>query len=119
MSFSRRAESQVRYIAQAFNSFSLPAWTNSITLRIAILGLLLVSGFAYITQTSSAAVSGYQIHQLEKQVQLLTSEEQRLSSQVAEYSSLVSIQERLKNVTMTPLAQVQITNASRDAVARK
>jgi hypothetical protein len=119
MSFTRRTGGQVRAVATTISTFELPAWATGNGMRIVLLVLLIVCSVLYIIKTSSAAVSGYQIHQLEKQVSALTAEEQQLSSEVAEYSSLTSIEKRLAEVEMTQGTKAKHLIAPQGSVVAK
>lgn len=93
---------QSHYLAQALHSFSLPEWAQSRAFRLVLVGLLAVCSVLYVTQMSRASVGGYQIRALEKKIERLTREQQKLEVAVMEKSSLAAISKRLDTLTMVP-----------------
>ena len=57
----------------------------------------LLCGIIFVAQTSSAAKSGYQMHDLENQVAGLQTEIHKMEVDITDYSSMGSIQNRLKD----------------------
>lgn len=102
---------------QALYSFSLPEWTYARSFRLVLVGLLAVCSILYVTQMSRASVGGYQIRALEKNIERLAREQQKLEVAVMEKSSLAAISKRLDTLTMVP-AQKTIRLDGSNGMAR-
>ena len=75
-------------------------WIFSTTFRFTLITMLLVFGVLYLMQTSSLSTKGYEINDLEKQIQALEQENQKLGFEVATHRSMNSIQNRLAGLSM-------------------
>ena len=82
---------------------------------VAVVGL----GVAYILVTNAAATSGYEIQRLEKQIDATDNELRRLSAEVAAAQSMGSIQKRLPELTMVPVAEIRHLRLVNDLVVAK
>ena len=91
---------QSRYFIQALHSFSAPEWFSSRWFRSVLVGSVAVFSFLYVTQMSRASVSGYQIRTLEKKIEQLAREQQKIEVLVMEKNSLSAIHKRLEGVPM-------------------
>ena len=89
-------------------------------LPIIISCLILVFGVGYLVQTNSLATTGYEVNELESQLQVLKEQNKKLQLQVTDLRSTKSIQERLKHMEMVKVSHVEyITGTSTEvAVAR-
>jgi hypothetical protein len=76
-------------------------------MRLGLLAMLLASSTAYIMRMSSSVALGYQVKNLETTVANLTSEQQKLTVQIASFRSMNSIQARLPLLNMVPVAQIK------------
>ncbi|MFH1947239.1 MAG: hypothetical protein ABIJ23_03735 [Candidatus Magasanikbacteria bacterium] len=95
-------------------------WFFGATFRVALLTVFLVFSFMYIVQTSSLSTKGYEINDLEKQVQAMEQENQRLELQIASNRSMNSIQERLLSLNMVEAgSNVQYVSLTGNAVAMR
>ena len=68
--------------------------------------LVALCGIIFVAQTSSAAKSGYQMHDLENQVAGLHTEIHKMEVDIADYSSMGSIQNRLKDSGMVAVGKL-------------
>lgn len=93
-------------------SMSLPAWLFHARTKFALVAVVPVLVFGYIFQINNVSTSGYTIHTLERQVATVAEETQRLSTQVAESQSMVSIQKRLPELAMVKTPVVTFVDAT-------
>lgn len=117
MPIKKHLAHQSRYIVQALHSFSLPEWTYSRPFRLSLVGLLSMCSILYVMALSQASVSGYQIRSLEKSIEQLSREQQKLEVAVMERSSLVAISKRMNSLTMVPAEKIIRLNGA-PAMAR-
>ncbi len=94
-------------------------WVLGASFRFSLLGLMVFLGVLYVVQTSAISTKGYEIRDLKKQVQDLEKENQNMQFSIANYSSLKSIQERLKGTGMVAVSDVQYVRLAGQAVAMK
>ena len=79
----------------------------------------MVFGLGYIYQISSTAVSGYEIHDLEVQVENLEKEIQKLEVEVADQGTMKNIQAKLENVEMVAVAHIEYYEAEDVMMAKR
>ncbi len=95
-------------------------WLYGTTFRALLLTVFLVFGLMYVVQTSSLSTKGYEINDLEKQIQVLEQENQRLELQIASNRSMNSIQERLVGLNMVEAGgSVEYVSLTGNAVAMR
>jgi len=95
-------------------------WLFSTTFRALMLVLVLGGGFMYVVKTSSLSTKGYEINDLEQQLELLEQENQRLELQIASYRSMNSIQNRLVSLNMVEAGgNVEYISLAGSAVAMR
>lgn len=119
MSLRRRLEAQYSSTVNSISSISLPAWLSCKTTRVALLIVIAFFGSAYIVKTASTASTGYQIYNLENKVQELETDINKVEAEIADHSSMVSIQGRLNNANMVVLSKMSYYNDVDSAVAKR
>lgn len=87
-------------------SLSLPAWLFDFRTKVALVALVPLLALAYLIQINNVSTSGYVIHTLEKQVSTVSQETVNLQTELAEHQSMVSIQKRLPELSMTKAEKV-------------
>jgi hypothetical protein len=75
--------------------------TGRISWSFLLVSLICVVGVLYIFEVNNAATQGYNIQSLEKQVQELKNNNEKLKIREAELRSMYNIEERTKNLNMT------------------
>ncbi|MFH0969281.1 MAG: hypothetical protein V1804_02130 [Patescibacteria group bacterium] len=73
---------------------------------VLIVALLFISGSIYLYSINSSASKGYQMRQVEKDIQSLRKENENLKIKEAELKSLYHIEESSKNMNMGDLKNV-------------
>lgn len=107
MSYQRRFQ----HLFATINLFlhdgiAVPRWARGIGIRLTLVLALIGVSLGYVLQISQTAVSGYEIHSLEKEVASLDRDNQKLTVDVARYSSLSSITERIPDTKMVQVSNV-------------
>jgi hypothetical protein len=120
MSLEARLRYQYNNLLSLADALSLPQWMFSLPARLVMLALIVVFSVGYVFQISALSTSGYVIHGLEKKVALVSSETQKLSTEVASYQSMASIQKRLNELSMRSASTITFVKASpRTSVAER
>lgn len=119
MSLKRRIQSQYRNLLNSIYTWRLPVWLTCKATRIILLLAIIVFGSAYIIKTAATAASGYQIYELENKAQTLESEIKKIEIQIADYSSISSIQSRLPGSGLIVVSQWQYYNSEEKVVAKR
>lgn len=91
----------------------------SASFRVVLLSVIVFFGILYIVQMSSVSTKGFVISDLQKEVQLLEQETQQLNVKIAQYRSMNSIQERLKDMNLVSVNTVEYVTPVGTAVARR
>lgn len=89
----------------------------STSFRAVLLTVIALFGVLYVVQTSSASTKGYEIRDLEGQIQSLEHETQRLEFEIATNRSMQSIQTRLAMMNMVPADNIEYATLVGSAVA--
>lgn len=98
----------------------LPRWTQGIGLRLVLVCALMGVSLGYIVQISRTAVSGYEIHSLGKEIDVLSRDTKELTAEVAELSSLSSINERLSDIHMVKTGKINYVSVhDNDTIAQR
>lgn len=119
MSIKRRLQSQYHNLLNSVCTWQLPVWLTCKTTRIILLSAIIIFGSAYIIKTAATAASGYQIYDLENKTQALEAEIKKLEIQIADYSSISSIQSRLPGNGLVTISQWQYYRPEEKAMAKK
>ena len=95
-------------------------WLLGTTFRAVLLTVVLMFGFMYVVKTSSLSTKGYEISDLERQIQILEQSNQRLELEIASHRSMNSIQRRLASLNMVEAGgNVEYITLSGSAVAMR
>ena len=119
MSIKRQIQYQFTSFIKAISDINLPSWLSSVVLRVCLLVVITFFGSAYVIKTASGASNGYKIYELEEQVADLELNIDKLNVEVAEYSSLASINSRLKNVNLVSVGSLTFYNGAEQVVAKR
>lgn len=95
------------------------AWLPTTTLRLLFLLIFSICGLLYVIETSAVSTTGYEITAIQKQINNLEQENQRLQFDIATHRSMKSIQERLRSLNLVAVADAEYINGSRMTVARR
>lgn len=107
MSLKRRFKAQLNELSNYINDLRLPVFMTGKTARIVLSLVVVFCGVGYIFQVSSTAVSGYEINGLQNQSDDLKKEIQKLQVEIADYSSLNSVQKRATNLGMVAMGDIK------------
>lgn len=87
--------------------------------RAGLLALTLVLMTCHVLKMSSVSTQGYQISKLQKQIQQLEDDKQKIDIDVAKLSSMTSIQERIQQMQMVPVEKPQYLTYHGSSVAQR
>lgn len=90
---------------------------NKKRLSIGIWFSVLILGIFYVVQINATATKGFEIKNLEKQVEALKEEQRKMEVSVVEKSSLSAIQPRIGKMGMVKVANMEYLNSEDVAMA--
>lgn len=93
------------------------SFMDSREFRIGLMLLAVSMLVLYVFQTSAFATRGYKINELEKALHALETEQKSMTVQIAEYTSMKSVEARLKESNLVPAGQVSFASPVANAVA--
>ena len=108
MSLKRRLENQYHNFSSALHTVSLPDWVYKISTKIGLGVFLVVFGVLYLLQTSATAAGSYEIHNLEKQVDVMSADIQKVEIAIAEESAMPNLEKRLTALNLVTAKDVVI-----------
>ncbi len=94
-------------------------WMSSTSVRLLVLFIFVIGSLLYVLQTSAVSTTGYEITAMQKQIQSLKQENQRVQFDIATHRSMKSIQARLSGLRMVAADEVEYINVPGGAVARR
>lgn len=119
MSVSARLRYQYLSFTQFIFNFELPAFLTGTLARVTILSVIVVMVIGYVVQVSNLTTGGFQIADLEKQVDSLSDETQKINAEVATYQSIHSVEKRLEGISMVPAGQIHYVKTADAAMAKR
>lgn len=87
--------------------------------RLVAVFAMVILGVLYVAQTSAVSTRGYEISDLQKTVQNLQRDNQKLQLQIADYSSMQSIKTRLQTMNLVAVTNLQYVTPVGTAMARR
>lgn len=100
-------------------ALALPAWLFDIRTKVVLVALVPALALGYLIQINNVSTSGYVIHTLEKEVSVMSRETVNLQTQVAEQQSMVSIQKRLPELSMTKAEKMRFLSPAQPTPVAK
>ena len=89
------------------------------TFRITLATIGLVLGVLYIIQVSAITATGYDLATLERQIEELKRENQRLSLQIATHRSMTNIEKRIADLELVSVDAIEYLRSGDAVVARR
>ncbi|MBI2990226.1 MAG: hypothetical protein HYY51_03515 [Candidatus Magasanikbacteria bacterium] len=97
----------------------LKRFMYSVSFRVSILFCVFVFSFFYIWQTNSVSTKGYEMSELEENIQDLRRENREIEVRIAENTSMEAIQRRLKSMNLVPAGKIVYLVQSKPSVAQR
>ena len=94
-------------------------WMVSTTFRVILLVIIFLFGFLYIWQTNTVSTKGYELTDLERKVEALKRENSRLQVEIAQHTSMQSVQQRLQGTDLVAITDIQYVRPVGTAVAKR
>ncbi|HYE59706.1 MAG TPA: septum formation initiator family protein [Candidatus Kapabacteria bacterium] len=98
---------------------ALQLWMVSTTSRVVLCGCVILFGVLYILETSAISTKGYEMSDLQKQIQELEQENERIDVAIADHRSMESIERRVKDLNLVLAGDVTYVSPVGTAVARR
>lgn len=119
MSYKRQFQAHYRNFEYALRTITLPSWLTSMACRGVLLVSVIVLSVAYIARVNSASTTGFQMHDLEKQVMALNTDVQNMEIQIADAGSMNNTEKRLATLNMVKAENVQYLAKTVATVAKR
>ncbi len=97
----------------------LYSWLFRPAFRIALMIAAALLCIAYLLQVSAMTATGYDLAALERQIEELKRENQRLSFEIAGHRSMTNIQERVADFHFVSIDTIQYLESGDAVVARR
>ena len=118
MSLKRQIQYKYKNFISSARSVSLPKWVTSKSTRVILSLIIVFFGVAYVLNTTASATGGFEMNKLEKQVEALEAEVQKLQVEIASNSSIGEIQARLTKLNMVEASGIKYLPVKNTAVAK-
>ncbi|MCX6780138.1 MAG: hypothetical protein NT034_03095 [Candidatus Magasanikbacteria bacterium] len=119
MSYKRQLQAHYHNFINAVRTTEVPAWISGRGMRSTLLLSVVFLSGAYMVRINSVSASGYEIHNLEKQVSEMDNQVQDLQIKIADAGSMNNIEKRLPDLNLVAVGKVQrLTTAGAVAIAR-
>lgn len=119
MSYKRQLQAHYHNFVQAVGTIAMPEWLTGRGMRSTLLISVMFLSAAYMVRINAVSASGYEIHNLEKQVSEMDNQVQDLQIKIADAGSMNSIEKRLSELNLVAVTKVQRLNpAGTVAMAR-
>jgi hypothetical protein len=99
--------------------FTLRQWLVSGACRALLAAACFIFGALYVGQTSAISARGYDLASLERSVEHLKRENQRLSFEIAKYQSMSSIKDRIAAMDLVSVGDIRYAETADAIVARR
>jgi|GEM_PF-2532572 hypothetical protein len=116
MSQAMQLRQNHRMFTQFLQNWELPAFLTGVGVRLVIASLMVVLGVGYIVQIGTLTTSGYQIAALEKQVNSLDDDTQKLKSELATFQSISNVEKRIVPGSMIPASNIRHIKVTSETV---
>ncbi len=119
MSYKRQLQAHYHNFISAVRTTTVPSWITGRGMRSTLLFGVMFLSAAYMIRINSVSASGYEIHNLEKQVDEMGNQVQDLQIKIADAGSMTNIEKRLPELNLVAVTKVQHLNpAPAVAIAR-
>lgn len=85
--------------------------------RTIIFSFLIIFSLAYFWQVTSLSIKGFQIKDLDKQIQQLKKDSQKMELEITVEKSMMNVDERVKGLNLVAVQNVEYLNVMSPAVA--
>jgi hypothetical protein len=119
MSYKRQLQAHYHNLIEAISTITLPSWLSGRAMRSALFLSVIFLSVAYMMRVNSVAASGYEIRDLEKQVNELNDQVGDLQIKIADAGAMTNIEKRLPELNLVAIAKIERLNpAPAVAIAR-
>lgn len=111
MSYKRQLQAHYHNFIEAVSTMAMPEWIAGRGMRSALLLSVMFLSGAYMVRINAVSASGYEIHNLEKQVSEMSNQVQDLQIKIADAGSMSNIEKRLPELNLVAVTKVQRLNS--------
>jgi len=108
-----------RIIKNFFDYSRLPEWLTGRISRCSIFVILVVCSVCYVMQIANATSSGYEMRDLQRQVNLLNEEINKINIEAVSYGSLLNLEKRIQESGMSRVSNIVYVTAPDVMFAKK
>jgi len=123
MKFTRKIRYQFdnykRVIKNLFDYSRLPSWLTGRISRCSMLVVLVMCSVCYVMQIACATSSGYEMRDLQKKVNLLNEEINKINIEAVSYGSLINLEKRVQESNMSRVSNIVYVTAPDVMFAKK
>lgn len=123
MIFTRKIRYQFddykRVIKNLFNYSRLPSWLTGRISRCFMSVVLVVCSVCYVMQIACATSSGYEMRDLQRQVNSLNEEINKINIEAVSYGSLLNLKKRIQESNMARVSNIVYVTAPDVMFAKK
>ncbi len=112
MSYKRQLQAHYHNFIEAVGTMAMPEWLTGRGMRSTLLISVMFLSAAYMVRINAVSATGYEIHNLEKQVSEMDNQVQNLQIKIADAGSMNNIEKRLPELNLVAVAKVQRLNTS-------
>ncbi|HRY36370.1 MAG TPA: hypothetical protein P5230_00605 [Candidatus Magasanikbacteria bacterium] len=78
----------------------MPGWLFGVRGRLCLVAVNLILVVAFVLQIAAASGTGYELKKLERNIEEISFEQQKIEAQIAEVNSLASLKSRVESLSM-------------------
>ena len=104
------SQSSMRFGEKKGASFAQPSKVGGVTLNFILVTIICAIGFFYIYEVNNLATKGFEIKDLEAQLEKQKKENENLNIRAAELKSMYNIEEKTKNLNMVVPKDISYLN---------
>lgn len=91
----------------------------ALNLKVVIIGMVILTGFAYLVQVNKVSTTGFEIQELEQKAGELKKENAKLELEAARLESLNTIEERVQKLNLVSTEKVDYLEIPDSQLAQK
>jgi len=95
----------------------MPGWLFGSRFRFCLIGVNLLLAVVFVLQIAAASGTGYELKRLERNIQEISIEQQKIEAEMAAINSLSSLKTRIDALTMVNIPRLKHFNAPATVVA--
>jgi cell division protein FtsL len=103
-------------LSEPFFRKKTKSYSSALPINLAVIALIVASGFLYLFQVNALGTRGYEIRQLEQKIKAAQAEHKSLQIHSSSLSSITQIQKDAEGMNMVPASNVTYIKESNFAL---